>query len=134
MQLLEAAGPPAGGINLVLGDGRLVSGVALAGPRLAGIHFTGSTATFQRLWGQVGANISSYHGYPRLVGETGGKDFVVAHSSADPEVLTTALIRGAFDYQGQKCSAASRAFVPRSVWQKMGVDLLSATDALPYGD
>jgi len=133
-ELLEAAGLPAGVINLVLGDGPMVSEVALADPRLAGIHFTGSTATFQRLWREVGANISTYHGYPRLVGETGGKDFVVAHSSADPEVLTTALIRGAFDYQGQKCSAASRAFVPRSVWSKMGDDFLGEVSALSYGD
>jgi 1-pyrroline-5-carboxylate dehydrogenase len=106
----------------------------LADPRLAGIHFTGSTATFQHLWREVGANIDRYNNYPRLVGETGGKDFVVAHSSAHPDVLRTALIRGAFDYQGQKCSAASRAFVPRSVWQRMGDDFLSATDALRYGD
>jgi len=134
MQLLEAAGLPAGVINLVLGDGPLVSEVALADPRLAGIHFTGSTATFQRLWGEVGANIGSYHSYPRLVGETGGKDFVVAHSSANPDVLTTALIRGAFDYQGQKCSAASRAFVPRSVWSRMGEDLIDKVSALQYGD
>ena len=112
MQLLEAAGLPAGVINLVFGDGPLVSDVVLADPRLAGIHFTGSTAVFQSLWQQVGNKLSTYRGYPRLVGETGGKDFVVAHSSADPEVLTTALIRGAFDFQGQKCSAASRAFVP----------------------
>ena len=92
---------------------------------LAGIHFTGSTATFQHLWREVGANIDRYHTYPRLVGETGGKDFVLAHPSRDPDVLRTALIRGAFDYQGQKCSAASRAFVPRSVWQQMGDDFLS---------
>ncbi len=134
MQLLEAAGLPPGVINLVLGDGPLVSEVALADPRLAGIHFTGSTKTFQTLWSEVGANISSYHGYPRLVGETGGKDFVVAHSSADPDVLTTAMIRGAFDYQGQKCSAASRAFVPRSVWAKMGDDFVDKVGALAYGD
>jgi 1-pyrroline-5-carboxylate dehydrogenase len=134
MQLLEAAGLPAGVINLVLGDGPMVSEVALNDPRLAGIHFTGSTATFQRLWSQVGANIANYHGYPRLVGETGGKDFVVAHSSADPDVLSTALIRGAFDYQGQKCSAASRAFVPKSVWSKMGDDFLSKVSQLKYGD
>jgi 1-pyrroline-5-carboxylate dehydrogenase len=134
LQLLEAAGLPAGVINLVLGDGPMVSDVALNDPRLAGIHFTGSTATFQRLWSQVGANISHYHGYPRLVGETGGKDFVVAHSSADPDVLSTALIRGAFDYQGQKCSAASRAFVPKSVWAKMGDDLINKVSALKYGD
>jgi 1-pyrroline-5-carboxylate dehydrogenase len=111
-----------------------VSEVALADPRLAGIHFTGSTATFQHLWREVGANIERYNGYPRLVGETGGKDFVVAHASAQPDVLRTALIRGAFDYQGQKCSAASRAFVPRSVWQQMGDDFLAATEAVRYGD
>ena len=134
LELLEAAGLPDGVINLVLGDGPLVSEVALADPRLAGIHFTGSTATFQSLWSQVGANIGRYHGYPRLVGETGGKDFVVAHASADPAVLTTALIRGAFDYQGQKCSAASRAFVPRSVWDRMGDDFIAAVGGLSYGD
>ena len=134
MQLLEAAGLPPGVINLVLGDGPTVSEVALADPRLAGIHFTGSTATFQRLWREVGANISNYRTYPRLVGETGGKDFVLAHSSADPDVLTTALIRGAFDYQGQKCSAASRAFVPKSVWAKMGDTFIDTVSSLKYGD
>jgi 1-pyrroline-5-carboxylate dehydrogenase len=134
MQLLEAAGLPPGVINLVTGDGYALSEVVLSDPRLAGIHFTGSTATFQHLWREVGGNIDRYHTYPRLVGETGGKDFVVAHPSANPDVLRTALIRGAFDYQGQKCSAASRAFVPRSVWRQMGDDFLSATDALPYGD
>ena len=134
MQLLEAAGLPAGVINLVLGDGPVVSEVALADPRLAGIHFTGSTATFQRLWRGVGTNIDRYATYPRLVGETGGKDFVLAHASADPEVLTTAMIRGAFDYQGQKCSAAARAFVPRSVWSQMGDSFLDQVDALRYGD
>ncbi len=134
MQLLEAAGLPPGVINLVAGDGLAVSDVALADPRLAGIHFTGSTATFQHLWQQVGANIGRYHSYPRLVGETGGKDFVVAHASARPDVLRTALIRGAFDYQGQKCSAASRAFVARSVWERMGDDFLGATAELRYGD
>ena len=134
MQLLEAAGLPAGVINLVLGDGPMVSEVALADPRLAGIHFTGSTATFQTLWREVGANIGNYHGYPRLVGETGGKDFVVAHSSADPDVLTTAMIRGAFDYQGQKCSAASRAFVPEVGLGEMGDDFVDKVAALRYGD
>ena len=134
MQLLEAAGLPPGVINLVAGDGLAVSDVALADPRLAGIHFTGSTATFQHLWQQAGANIGRYQSYPRLVGETGGKDFVVAHASARPDVLRTALIRGAFDYQGQKCSAASRAFVARSVWERMGDGFLGATAALRYGD
>ena len=134
MQLLEAAGLPRGVINLVAGDGLAVSDVALTDPRLAGIHFTGSTATFQHLWQQVGANIGRYQSYPRLVGETGGKDFLGAHASARPDVLRTALIRGAFDYQGQKCSAASRAFVARSVWERMGDDFLGATAALRYGD
>ncbi|WP_369055354.1 L-glutamate gamma-semialdehyde dehydrogenase [Kineococcus terrestris] len=134
MRLLEAAGLPDGVVNMVTGDGRDVSDVVLADPRLAGIHFTGSTATFQHLWRTVGENIASYRTYPRLVGETGGKDFVVAHASADPAVLTTALVRGAFEYQGQKCSAASRAFVPRSVWARMGEDFLGTVDALPFGD
>jgi 1-pyrroline-5-carboxylate dehydrogenase len=134
MQLLEAAGLPPGVINLLAGDGIAVSDVALADPRLAGIHFTGSTATFQHMWREVGTNIDRYEAYPRLVGETGGKDFVIAHPSARPDVLRTALIRGAFDYQGQKCSAASRAYIPRSVWQAMGDDFLGATEALRYGD
>jgi 1-pyrroline-5-carboxylate dehydrogenase len=133
-QLLEAAGLPPGVINLLNGDGFAVSDVALADPRLAGIHFTGSTATFQHLWQQVGTNIGRYQSYPRLVGETGGKDFVLAHASAHPDVLRTALIRGAFDYQGQKCSAASRAFIAHSVWQRMGDSFLSAAQDLRYGD
>jgi len=134
MRLLESAGLPPGVINLVTGDGFAVSDVALSDPRLAGIHFTGSTGTFRHLWQQVGANIGRYHGYPRLVGETGGKDFVVAHTSARPDVLSTALIRGAFDYQGQKCSAASRAFIPHSVWRRMGDEFLGEAAALRYGD
>ncbi|MEV6333784.1 L-glutamate gamma-semialdehyde dehydrogenase [Nocardia vinacea] len=134
MKLLEAAGLPPGVINMVHGAGPKISDVALTDRRLAGIHFTGSTATFQHLWRSVAMNIADYDTYPRLVGETGGKDFVLAHSSADPDVLTTALIRGAFDYQGQKCSAASRAFVPKSVWAKMGRDLIDKVGALSYGD
>ncbi|WP_067892204.1 L-glutamate gamma-semialdehyde dehydrogenase [Nocardia vaccinii] len=134
MRLLEAAGLPPGVINLVHGNGPEISDVLLADPRLAGIHFTGSTRTFQHLWREVGSRIDRYRGYPRLVGETGGKDFVLAHSSADPDVLTTALIRGAFEYQGQKCSAASRAFVPRSVWARMGTELIDKVSALRYGD
>ena len=134
MRLLEEAGLPPGVVNLLTGDGRDVSEVLLADPALAGIHFTGSTATFQHLWAEVGANIATYATYPRLVGETGGKDFVLAHPSADVDVLRTALIRGAFEYQGQKCSAASRAFVPRSVWARMRDDLAAETDALPMGD
>jgi 1-pyrroline-5-carboxylate dehydrogenase len=134
MRLLEAAGLPPGVINLLPGDGLAVSDVALASPELAGIHFTGSTRTFRHLWSRVGANLSIYRGYPRIVGETGGKDFVLAHPSADVSVLHTALIRGAFDYQGQKCSAASRAYVPRSLWQRMQHDFLSEVESLPMGD
>ncbi|WP_432498998.1 L-glutamate gamma-semialdehyde dehydrogenase [Kineococcus auxinigenes] len=134
MRLLEAAGLPPGVVNLVGGDGRAVSDVALADPHLAGIHFTGSTATFQHLWHTVGENIGNYRTYPRLVGETGGKDFVLAHPSADPQVLSTAMLLGAFEYQGQKCSAASRAFVPRSVWERMGEDFLARVESLSYGD
>lgn len=134
MKLLQAAGLPDGVINLVTGPGPAISDVVLADSGLSGIHFTGSTATFQHLWQQVGSRIGSYRSYPRLVGETGGKDFLVAHSSADPDVLTTALIRGAFDFQGQKCSAASRAFIPASVWAKMGGELIERTRTLTYGD
>jgi 1-pyrroline-5-carboxylate dehydrogenase len=133
MRLLDAAGLPPGVINLLTGDGLAVSEVALSDPDLAGIHFTGSTATFHRLWRAVGENIADYRNYPRIVGETGGKDFVVAHPSADVAVLRTALIRGAFEYQGQKCSAASRAYVPRSVWDRMRDDFLSLTESLPMG-
>ena len=134
MRLLQEAGLPDGVINMVTGDGKAVSDVVLADRDLAGIHFTGSTAVFQYLWREVGTRISSYRTYPRLVGETGGKDFVLAHPSADPAVLTTALIRGAFEYQGQKCSAASRAYIPRSVWNKMDTEFLHMTSQLHYGD
>ncbi|WP_339155359.1 L-glutamate gamma-semialdehyde dehydrogenase [Actinomadura luteofluorescens] len=134
MRLLEAAGLPPGVINMVTGNGAAVSAVALRHPELAGLHFTGSAATFQRLWRTIGENISGYRGYPRIVGETGGKDFVVAHPSADPAVLKTALVRGAFEYQGQKCSAASRAYVPRSIWAGMRDDFCAEVDALTVGD
>ncbi|SDC60764.1 delta-1-pyrroline-5-carboxylate dehydrogenase [Geodermatophilus telluris] len=134
MRLLEEAGLPPGVVSMVTGDGIAVSDVALADRDLAGIHFTGSTAVFQHLWRTVGENISSYRGYPRIVGETGGKDFVVAHASADVDVLRTALVRGAFEYQGQKCSAASRAYVPRSVWARLRDDLVATTESLSMGD
>ncbi len=134
MRLLEAAGLPPGVINMLPGDGLEVSEVALRHRDLAGIHFTGSTKTFQHLWQSIGANIADYRAYPRLVGETGGKDFVVAHSSANPDVVRTALVRGAFEYSGQKCSAASRAYIARSVWDSMGDELVDATNALPVGD
>ncbi len=135
MRLFEEAGLPPGVINMITGDGVAVSDVALADADLAGIHFTGSTKVFQLLWRTVGENIANYRSYPRIVGETGGKDFVIAHPSADPAALTTALIRGAFEYQGQKCSAASRAYVPRSLWES-GVrdELASRAESLKYGD
>ncbi len=134
MRVLEAAGLPPGVINLVTGGGQAVSRVALPHRDLAGIHFTGSTATFQQLWRTVGENIAGYRGYPRLVGETGGKDFVIAHPSADPAVLVTALIRGAFEYQGQKCSAASRAYLPRSLWDDLRDDFGAQVESLTMGD
>jgi 1-pyrroline-5-carboxylate dehydrogenase len=134
MELLEEAGLPPGVINMLPGDGLDVSKVALSHYDLAGIHFTGSTPTFQHLWGTVGENIAGYRGYPRIVGETGGKDFIVAHSSADPDVLRTAMIRGAFEFQGQKCSAASRAYVARSVWDRMKDQLIAETESIAMGD
>ncbi|HVF06328.1 MAG TPA: L-glutamate gamma-semialdehyde dehydrogenase [Frankiaceae bacterium] len=134
MRLFEEAGLPPGVINMVTGDGQAVSEAALRHRDLAGIHFTGSTTTFQHLWRTVGENIASYRSYPRLVGETGGKDFVVAHPSADPQALKTAIIRGAFEYQGQKCSAASRAYIPRSLWDVVGDELLHETENLKQGD
>jgi 1-pyrroline-5-carboxylate dehydrogenase len=133
MRLLEAAGLPHGVINLVTGNGVAVSDVVLSDHDLAGIHFTGSTAVFQQFWRTIGDNITSYRSYPRIVGETGGKDFVVAHPSADLDVLRTALVRGAFEYQGQKCSAASRAYVPRSLWVRLRDDLAATADGLTMG-
>lgn len=134
MQILEEAGMPPGVINMLPGDGLDVSEVVLNHPDLAGIHFTGSTPTFQRLWGAVGRNLASYRSYPRIVGETGGKDFVVAHPSADLDVLRVALLRGAFEYQGQKCSAASRAYIPKSLWKKLRDPLVAETEAIAMGD
>jgi 1-pyrroline-5-carboxylate dehydrogenase len=134
MQLLEAAGLPPGVINLLTGDGLAVSEVLLKHPDLAGLHFTGSTATFQHLWQSVGSNLSGYRTYPRLVGETGGKDFVLAHPSADLDTLRTALIRGAFEYQGQKCSAASRAYIPSTIWEQLKDGLVAETEALTMGE
>jgi 1-pyrroline-5-carboxylate dehydrogenase len=125
---------PPGVINMVTGHGRELSDVALSHPEFAGLHFTGSTAVFQGLWRRIGENLTSYRHYPRIVGETGGKDFILAHPSADPDVLRTAMIRGAFEYQGQKCSAASRAYVPRSVWKLIKNDLADLTNGLAMGD
>jgi 1-pyrroline-5-carboxylate dehydrogenase len=119
---------------MVTGDGRAVSEVALVHSDLAGIHFTGSTATFGHLWRTVTENLTDYRAYPRLVGETGGKDFVIAHPSADIDVLRTALTRGAFEFQGQKCSAASRAYIPRSIWSRLRDDFLEEVNDLPMGE
>lgn len=134
MDLLEEAGLPPGVINMLTGHGAEVSKVTLTDPDLAGIHFTGSTPTFQHLWKEVAGNIDRYRTYPRLVGETGGKDFILAHPSAEPAVLRTAMIRGAFEYQGQKCSAASRAYVPASVWKQIRDELVDLTNGLEQGD
>ncbi len=133
MDLLMAAGLPPGVINMVTGDGIAVSDVALADPDLAGIHFTGSTPVFQHLWKTVGNNISNYRSYPRLVGETGGKDFIFAHPSAEHRTLITAMIRGAFEFQGQKCSAASRAYIPRSIWNAIKDDFLAEVEGIKQG-
>ncbi|MGB7963600.1 MAG: L-glutamate gamma-semialdehyde dehydrogenase [Propionicimonas sp.] len=137
LQVLRDAGLPDGVINFLPGHGSEISEVALGSPDLAGIHFTGSTRVFQGLWAKVGENIAGYRAYPRLVGETGGKDFVVAHPSADVAALTTALVRGAFEYSGQKCSAASRCYVPRSIWEQKlnhGKLLIDQIEALTVGD
>ena len=133
MDLLEEAGLPPGVINMVTGDGIVTSQVALADSDLAGIHFTGSTRVFQYMWRTVGENIARYRSYPRMVGETGGKDFVVAHPSADPAVLLTAMVRGAFEYQGQKCSAASRAYLPASLWAGLKDELVDQVEGLAMG-
>jgi 1-pyrroline-5-carboxylate dehydrogenase len=134
MDLLEEAGLPPGVINMLPGTGVDVSSVALVHTDLAGIHFTGSTPTFQRLWQTVGENIGGFRSYPRVVGETGGKGFVVAHRSADADVLRTALTRGAFEYQGQKCSALSRAYLPKSLWRTMRRDFIAEVESLTMGD
>ncbi|HUI31326.1 MAG TPA: L-glutamate gamma-semialdehyde dehydrogenase [Candidatus Acidoferrales bacterium] len=134
MRLLEEAGVPPGVINFVPGSGSAVGQPAMASPHLAGIHFTGSTAVFQDMWRCVGENISGYRSYPRIVGETGGKDFIFAHKSADIEETGVAIIRGAFEYQGQKCSAASRAYVPKSMWANLKDYLVSELRTVKMGD
>ena len=133
LKLLEAAGLPPGVINFVPGRGASVGDPVFASPELAGLHFTGSTSTFQGMWSTIAGNLSSYKGYPRIVGETGGKDFVFAHPSADPRALVVALVRGSFEYQGQKCSAASRAYVPKSLWKRVAEDLRAEVAALRMG-
>src|SRR6266403_6012292 len=134
MKLYEEAGLPPGVINLVYGSGAEVGDPALASPDLAGIHFTGSTAVFNGMWRTVAGNLESYRNYPRIVGETGGKDFIVAHPSADPAAVATAIVRGSFEYQGQKCSAASRLFMPSNLWPQVREQLVEDVQALRVGD
>jgi 1-pyrroline-5-carboxylate dehydrogenase len=134
MSLLREAGLPDGVINLVMGDAGRISNACLDHEDLGGVHFTGSTEVFSGMWRRVGENIVRYRMYPRLVGETGGKDFVFAHASADVEDLAVALVRGAFEYQGQKCSAASRAYIPRSLWPALKTRLVDMVKAIRVGD
>ncbi len=134
MELLEEAGMPPGVINFLPGRGGNVGDTALASPELAGVHFTGSTGVFNGMWGSIGANVDNYRAYPRLVGETGGKDFIFAHPSSQVESLVTALLRGAFEYQGQKCSAASRAYIPASLWGAVKQQLLDNVATIKMGD
>ena len=134
MKLLEEAGLPPGVVNLIYGRGADVGNPALAHPDLAGIHFTGSTAVFQNMWKTVGGNIEQYRNYPRIVGETGGKDFIVAHPSADLDSVATAIVRGSFEYQGQKCSAASRVYAPSNLWPELRERLAAQVAELKVGD
>ena len=134
MQLFEAAGMPPGVINFVPGDPAAISDVVLSNRDLAGVHFTGSTAVFNSMWKTIGASMSSYRSYPRIVGETGGKDFVIAHASADPAALATAVVRGGYEFQGQKCSAVSRIYVPRSIWNEVRDRIEAMLADIPMGD
>ena len=134
MRLLQAAGLPDGVINLVHGSGATIGAAALASPELAGIHFTGSTDVFNGMWKTVGTNAGSYRNYPRIVGETGGKDFILAHPSADAEAVATAVVRGSFEYQGQKCSAASRLYVPSNLWPEVKERLVEDVASIKMGD
>ena len=134
MEILEKAGLPAGVINLVYVDGPTMGDVVLHHPDFAGIHFTGSTGVFQKIWRTIGENISNYKSYPRIVGETGGKDFILAHASADPQALAVAIVRGGYEYQGQKCSAASRVYVPRSLWADVSGRVTAMMAEMKQGD
>lgn len=133
-QLWKEAGLPDGVINFIPGSGRYVGDPVLEKPDLAGVHFTGSTSVFQGMWKTIGANIMKYKGYPRIVGETGGKDFVFVHASADVDIVATALIRGAFEYQGQKCSAASRAYIPANLWPEVKARMIDEIKTIKLGD
>jgi len=134
MLLLEEAGLPPGVINFIPGDPAVISGVALTHRDLAGVHFTGSTSVFNSMWQTIGQNMNHYRSYPRIVGETGGKDFIVAHPSADPRAVAVGIVRGAFEYQGQKCSAASRAYVPKSMWPEVRAMCVQMLKEMKQGD
>ena len=134
MGLLQEAGLPPGVINLVYGSGATIGDAALASPHLAGVHFTGSTAVFNSMWNTIGSNAGSYRNYPRIVGETGGKDFIVAHPSADVDAIATAIVRGSFEYQGQKCSAASRVYAPANLWPELRERLAEQVAGIKMGD
>ena len=134
MRLYEAAGMPPGVINFVSGDAAMISKVLLSHPDLAGVHFTGSTEVFNNMWKTIGASMSTYRSYPRIVGETGGKDFIVAHPSADVDALAVAMVRGAFEFQGQKCSAASRVYVPKSIWNGVRDRAIAMMGDIKMGD
>jgi 1-pyrroline-5-carboxylate dehydrogenase len=134
LKLLEEAGLPPGVINLLPGDARTISEGVMAHPDFAGVHFTGSTGVFNGMWKQIGANVANYRGYPRIVGETGGKDFIVAHASADVDALAVAIVRGGFEYQGQKCSAASRVYVPASIWPGVRDRVVAMIKDIKVGD
>src|SRR5438034_6023518 len=134
MKLLEEAGLPPGVINLVYGSGAEIGDAVLASEHLAGVHFTGSTEVFHSIWQTVGNNIDRYRNYPRIVGETGGKDFILAHTSADVDAVATAIVRGSFEYQGQKCSAASRVFAPSNLWPALRERLVEQVRALKVGN
>jgi 1-pyrroline-5-carboxylate dehydrogenase len=134
MLLLKEAGLPDGVINLVFADGASISKTALTSPDLAGVHFTGSTAVFQSMWRTIGGSIESYKNYPRIVGETGGKDFIIAHPSADPDALFAQAVRGSFEYQGQKCSASSRLYVPSNLWPTLRERFAAEVPKIKMGD
>ncbi len=133
MEIFEEAGLPPGVINLVHVDGPVAGDIIFSHPDFAGLHFTGSTKIFNSLWSTIGSNLSKYKSYPRIVGETGGKDFVIAHSSADAKQVATALTRGAFEFQGQKCSAASRAYIPKNLWKNVEKHLLNDLESMKMG-
>jgi 1-pyrroline-5-carboxylate dehydrogenase len=134
MQLLQEAGLPPGVINFIPGDAAAISDAVLSNPALAGVHFTGSTEVFNSMWKKIGSNVGNYRSYPRIVGETGGKDFIAAHPSADPVALSVAIVRGGFEYQGQKCSAASRVYVPRSLWNEVRDRVVAMLKEIRVGD